>query len=73
MMMSNYPDGMTARDWRHIDGDDVRECPQCGSDVPIDNGSWDAECHQCGTVVATRDDGPDPDDVRDRQKELENE
>jgi hypothetical protein len=27
--MSNYPDGMTSRDWAHIDGDEHHEqCPQ---------------------------------------------
>jgi hypothetical protein len=63
-----YPPGMTAKDWKHIDGDDVRECPQCGSDVD-DDLQWDAECHQCGTVLATIDDGPDPDDINDRLRE----
>lgn len=24
--MSNYPDGMTSRDWAYLDGDECEEC-----------------------------------------------
>lgn len=69
--MSNYPDGMTTADWKYIDGDEIKECPQCGNDV-FDDGNWDAECHQCGAIYPVQNE-EDPDDARDRQKELENE
>ena len=72
--MNNYPDGMTPSDWKYIAGDDItRSCYQCGSSVPIKNGSWGDECHLCGTVLEAIDDSPDPDYARDRQKELGNE
>jgi hypothetical protein len=32
--MSNYPDGMTSRDWAHIDGVEHHEdCPQFDFDI----------------------------------------
>ena len=51
--MSNYPDGMTSRDWAHIYDDDGHnpECPQHEDFQGIDNSS---ECF-CGIVIGEGD------------------
>ena len=52
--MSNYPDGMTSRDWAHIDGDGDEhsaECPQYEDFQGINNAS---ECY-CGVVIGEDD------------------
>ena len=74
-----YPDGMTKRDWKYIDGadryywDDItRSCYQCGSSVPIENQEWDDECTVCGAVLETIECEPDPDAANDRRREEEN-
>jgi hypothetical protein len=56
--MSNYPDGMTARDWQHIEG--VPDCEE--------QGHWfnrQGFCRQCGQP----DCNFDPDAKRDRERE----
>ena len=46
--MSNYPDGMTSRDWAHIDGVEHHEdCPHEESFQGINNAS---ECY-CGIII----------------------
>ena len=50
--MSNYPDGMTSRDWAHIDGDEHSEdCPHHEDFQGINNAS---ECF-CGIVIGEDD------------------
>ena len=50
--MSNYPDGMTARHWAHIDGDEHSpECPQYEDFQGINNAN---ECY-CGIVIGEDD------------------
>lgn len=66
-----YPDGMTQRDWRYIEGHDTRTCPTCGSQVPIENQEWDDECTVCGAVLETIESEPDPDAANDRRREEE--
>jgi hypothetical protein len=38
--MSNYPDGMTARHWAYLDGD---ECEECEDDCTCDRQELTAE------------------------------
>ena len=50
--MSNYPDGMTSRDWAHIDGEEHHEdCPYHEDFQGINNAS---ECY-CGIVIGEDD------------------
>ena len=50
--MSNYPDGMTARHWAHIDGDEHHiECPHEEYFQGINNAN---ECY-CGIVIGEED------------------
>jgi hypothetical protein len=50
--MSNYPDGMSSRDWAHIEGDEHSdECPQHEDFQGINNAS---ECF-CGVVIGEDD------------------
>ena len=51
-LMSNYPDGMSPRDWAHIDGEEHEEdCPQHEDFQGINNLS---ECY-CGIVIGEGD------------------
>tara|TARA_R110002020_G_scaffold23945_1_gene79240 strand:- start:113 stop:316 length:204 start_codon:yes stop_codon:yes gene_type:complete len=65
--MSNYPDGMTASDWRHLDGGP--ECVECGAEQnqeDIENGI----CWNCEEPSGHGpDEEPDPDEARDRMLE----
>ena len=46
--MSNYPDGMTSRDWAHIDGIEHHEdCPQ--------HEDYDMDC-MCDTLFLSKED-----------------
>ena len=56
--MSNYPDGMTAHDWQHING----EC-----DEGQHNVNRYGQCRDCGEWF--ENEGPDPDDANDRARE----
>ena len=50
--MSNYPDGMTSRDWAHIDGIEHHEdCPYHDDFQGINNAS---ECY-CGIIIGEDD------------------
>lgn len=50
--MSNYPDGMTKKDWAYLEGGDHHEdCPHHEYFQGIDNSS---ECY-CGIVIGEDD------------------
>ena len=54
--MSNYPDGMTSRDWAHIDGiEHHEECPYHDDFQGINNVG---ECY-CGVVISEIGDDDD--------------
>ena len=59
--MSNYPDGMTASDWRHVEG--VPDCAEQGHQY-----NRAGYCRECGEPDYD-DAGQDPDDARDAQME----
>ena len=65
--MSNYPDGMTASDWRHVEGDPrndiVASCEEQGHQY-----NRAGYCQECGEPDYD-DAGQDPDDARDAQME----
>ena len=48
----NYPDGMTSKDWEHIDGEEHhQDCPHEFYFQGIDNSS---QCY-CGVVIGEED------------------
>ena len=66
--MSNYPDGMTSRDWAHIDGEEHHEdCPHheefqgldsssiCYCDVRIGEDDCLCDC-MCDTLYLSKED-----------------
>lgn len=67
--MSHYPDGMTARDWKYLDGGP--ECRECGAQNPHLRFGREPEselCWNCGELSGWGgpDEEPDPDAARDR-------
>jgi len=57
--VSNYPDGMTASDWRHVEGEP--DCEEQGHRFHRRDG----RCIDCGV----EDENFDPDAKRDRERE----
>ena len=69
-MMSNYPDGMTRADMDHVEGvSHDRECPDCGTSVPIGDQEWDDECPVCERRLPSLFQEEDPDAKADRRRE----
>jgi hypothetical protein len=58
--VSNYPDGMTSRDWAHIDGIEHHEdCPQHENffhcEDCLQDFDFDTDC-ECGTLYLSKED-----------------